>query len=148
VANYGATLSDTTHFTFARLDQNVLGITTRANVTISPSVSLQLYAQPFIASGRFSDWREIVDAHAKEYEDRFAPYGAGDPIGFNNKQFNSNVVFRWEYRPGSVLFVVWQQGRFDGRNAGSFEAGRDLSNLFATNPNNTFLVKMSYWFNP
>ena len=61
---------------------------------------------------------------------------------------NSNVVFRWEYRPGSVLFVVWQQGRADGRNPGTFEAARDLQSLFATNPNNTFLIKLSYWFNP
>jgi hypothetical protein len=148
VGNYGATFSDTTHYTFARLDQNILGITTRANVTVSPTVSVQVYAQPFIASGRYSRWREIVDAHAKEYEDRFAPYGTGDPPGFNSKQFNSNVVFRWEYRPGSVLFVVWQQGRADARNPGTFEAGRDLQSLFATNPNNTFLVKLSYWFNP
>lgn len=70
------------------------------------------------------------------------------PGGFNSKQFNSNVVFRWEYRPGSVLFVVWQQGRQDGRNPGSFELGRDVRSLFATHPDNTILVKMSYWFNP
>jgi hypothetical protein len=56
-------------------------------------------------------------------------------------------VLRWEYRPGSVLFFVWQQGRFDGeRNPGTFNLGRDYSDLFKTRSDNTFLVKGSYWF--
>ncbi len=149
VQNYGSALSDTTHFTFARLDQDVVQLTARANVTLSPTLSLQLYAQPFIASGDFSDWREIADPYARDYDARFQPYGGGaDPAGFNTKQFNSNVVFRWEYRPGSVLFVVWQQGRADARNPGTFDLGRDVRSLFATHPDNTVLVKMSYWFNP
>jgi Domain of unknown function (DUF5916) len=149
VRNFGSTFSDTTHYTFAALQQDILGITVRANVTLTPALSLQLYAQPFIASGDFSDWREMVDPRHKSYAARYAPYGGGaDPAGFNQKQFNSNAVLRWEYQPGSVLFVVWQQGRFDQRDAGSFDAGRDLRNLFFTHPDNTLLVKLSYWFNP
>ena len=149
VRNFGATCSDTTHFTFAALAQDILGITMRANMTVTPALSLQLYAQPFIASGAFSDWREMVDPRNRSYAARYAPYGGGaDPAGFNQKQFNSNAVLRWEYRPGSVLFVVWQQGRFDQRDPATFEAGRDLRNLFFTHPDNTLLVKLSYWFNP
>lgn len=149
VRNFGATLSDTVHHTFAALTQSILAITARANVTLTPDLSVQLYAQPFIASGAFADWRELADPYAKRYVARYAPYGAGAaPPGFNQKQFNSNLVVRWEYRPGSVLFVVWQQGRADARHPGSFEAGRDLGNLFNTHPDNTLLVKMSYWFNP
>jgi hypothetical protein len=149
VANVGSTLSDTAHFTFARLAQDQLDITARANVTLSPTLSVQVYAQPFIASGDFSEWRELADPRAKEYAARYSPYGGGaDPGGFNSKQFNSNVVMRWEYQPGSVFFVVWQQGRFDNRDPGSFEPGRDLRNLFGTHPDNTILVKLSYWFNP
>lgn len=149
VRNYGAVFSDTIHHTFAALAQDILGITARANVTITPALSVQLYAQPFIASGSFSDWREMVDARNKSYAGRYAPYGGGaSPAGFNEKQFNSNAVIRWEYRPGSVFFVVWQQGRFDSREPGTFEAGRDLRNLFFRHPDNTLLVKLSYWFNP
>lgn len=149
VRNYGAVLSDTVHYTFAALQQDILGLTLRANVTLSPALSLQLYAQPFVASGAFSDWREMTDARARRYVDRYAPWGAGAvPPGFNAKQFNSNAVLRWEYRPGSVLFVVWQQGRVDGRDPGTFDAGRDLRNLFFTHPDNTLLVKLSYWMNP
>lgn len=149
VANFGSTLSDTAHHTFARLDQHVLGITMRANVTMTPALSFQLYAQPFVASGAWSRWRELADPYAKAYDARFAPYGGGAvPEGFNSKQFNSNAVVRWEYRPGSVLFLVWQQGRFDGRDPGSFAAERDLRHLFESRPDNTLLLKLSYWFNP
>jgi len=148
VANFGSTLTDTAHFTFAALGQTILAITARANVTLTPVLTVQLYAQPFIASGAFRDWREMVAPRAARYEDRYAPYGSGDPTGFNSKQFNSNLVVRWEYRPGSVMFLVWQQGRFNGEHPGSFEASRDLRSLFRAHPDNTLLLKMSYWLNP
>ena len=149
VANQGSTLTDTAHFTFARLAQDQLDITARANVTLSPTLSLQVYAQPFVASGNFTDWRELADPRAREYAARYRNFGGGAaPPGFSEKQFNSNLVVRWEYQPGSVFFVVWQQGRSDSRDPGSFEPGRDLRNLFGTHPDNTVLVKLSYWFNP
>lgn len=150
VANYGAFLSDTTHFTFARLDQTTLAVVARANWTATPTLSFQLYAQPFVTAGSYSDWRELAAARAPEYADRFRPYGAGaTPSGFNVKEFNSNAVVRWEFRPGSALFVVWQQGRNeDDVNAGSFDGNRDVRDLFAAPPQNTFLMKMSYWLNP
>jgi hypothetical protein len=65
------------------------------------------------------------------------------------KQFNSNAVVRWEYRPASTLFLVWQQGRaqeLGGR--GTFVPGRDVRDLFGARPLNTLLLKLSYWFNP
>ena len=150
VGNFGAELSDTTHFTFARLNQTTVGLTTRANWTVSPTLSLQLYTQPFISSGSFSDWRELAAPRAARYADRYQAYGAGEvPDGFNFKQFNSNAVVRWEYRPGSVLFVVWQQGRLqDDRNPGTFQLRRDSRDLFEAHPNNTVLVKLSYWLSP
>ena len=149
VTNRGVLFSDTIHYTFARLDQNILAVTARANVTLTPALSVQLYAQPFVATGAWADWRELADARASAYADRLVPYGGGAvPTGFNSKQFNSNAVLRWEYRPGSTLFLVWQQGRFDQRDPGSFEFGRDLGSLFNARPDNTLLVKASYWFNP
>ncbi|MEO7964550.1 MAG: hypothetical protein ABIT38_11670, partial [Gemmatimonadaceae bacterium] len=82
------------------------------------------------------------------YNARFAPFTQeGDPSGFNYKQFRSNTVLRWEYRPGSTLFFVWAQGRVqDELNPGSFRLGRDFRNLLSAHPSNTFLVKASYWF--
>jgi len=89
---------------------------------------------------------------AASYADRYAAYGdtsvTNNPGGFNFKEFQSNVVFRWEYRPGSTLFLVWNEGRlgstpFEGSNG--FQG--DVRDLFRLHPANTFLVKWSYWLN-
>jgi hypothetical protein len=150
IANYGHFLSDTTHHTFARLAQTTVSLTARASFTASPLLTFQFYAQPFMSAGSYSDWRELDAPRAGAYDDRFIPYGNGAaPNGFNFKQFNSNAVVRWEYRPGSTLFFVWQQGRLqDGLNRGSFELDRDSRDLFRAHPINTLLVKATYFFNP
>ena len=150
IANYGALLSDTTHYTFARLRQSTVSLTSRASWTATPTLSLQLYAAPFVSTGAFRDWREIEHPRAPRYDNRYAPYGGGaSPDGFNVKQYNSNVVLRWEYGPGSTLYLVWQQGRQqDTLNPGTFEFARDYRDLFRAHPENTVLLKVSYWFNP
>ena len=150
VANFGKLLSDTTHYAFARLGQDILAITARANWTATPTLSFQLYAQPFVASGSYSDAKELKSPRAPTYAERFRSSTLVTPstLNFNVKQFNSNAVVRWEYRPASTLFVVWQQGRSDGRDAGSVDASRDVGHLFGTHPYNTVLVKLSWWFNP
>jgi hypothetical protein len=148
VNNYGDPLSDTTHFTFAHLEQTTLAVTTRASFTATPNFSIQLYAQPFVSTGDFSNWRELNEPRARDYDARFRPYGDGaNPDGFNVKEFRSNLVARWEYRPGSTLFLVWAQGRAqDDLDPGSFRFRRDYHNLFRARPDNTFLIKGSYWF--
>jgi hypothetical protein len=92
--------------------------------------------------------RELSSPRAARYEDRFKPYALGeDAGGFNEKQFHSNMVIRWEYRPGSSIFLVWSQGRDQSdRNLGTFAPGRDYRDLFAARPDNTLLLKASYWF--
>lgn len=149
VGNYGYFLSDTTHFTFAKLHQHILSVTMRANWTATPTLSFQLYGQPFVTTGEYSNWRELDAPRSHDYDARFRSYRTTAPSGFNVKQFNSNAVLRWEYRPASTLFVVWQQGRaeeFGGR--GIFVPGRDVRDLFGTRPLNTVLLKLSYWLNP
>jgi hypothetical protein len=95
--------------------------------------------------------REVGQARATAYAARYQPYAdpavAGDPGGFNVREFRSNVVFRWEYRAGSTLFLVWSQGR-EGSSAeeGGKSFGGDLGDLFRERANHTFLVKLSYWF--
>ncbi len=140
------TVAGVTHYTFARLEQRTSSVTARVDYTLTPTLSLQVYAQPFITAGDYSNLRELADPRAERYEDRLQPY-AGTLDDFNVKQFRSNTVLRWEYRPGSVLFFVWQQGRgqFD-RNMGDFNIGRDYGDLFKTRSDNTFLIKGSYWF--
>jgi len=138
----------TTHYTFARLDQNVAAFTSRLDITATRTLSLQMYASPFVATGAYSNLREFDDPAARRYSGRYKPYGSGAPLSsFNFKEFRSNTVVRWEYRPGSTLFFVWSQGRQqNGMNPGSFEAGRDLRDLFRARPDNTLLVKAQYWF--
>jgi hypothetical protein len=152
----------TTHYTFANLDQTTVSLTSRLNFTATPTLSLQLYAQPFISNGRYTDWRELDQPRAERYDDRFKPYlfdhdenpatpdALGDPGKFSSKQFNLNTVLRWEYRPGSTLFLVWTQGRgiYDDSPAVNpdFRARRDYGDLFELHPDNTFLIKASYWF--
>lgn len=149
IGNYGAVLSDTTHFTFARLHQHIFTLTTRGNFTATPTLSLQLYLQPFVTTGEYSNWRTLANARAENFADRFTGFRTVAPKGFNVKQFNSNAVLRWEYRPASTVFLVWQQGRAqDQLNPGHFVPGRDVRDLFGARPLNTLLVKFSYWFNP
>ncbi len=149
---YG-TFSDSTgveHYTFAHLDQETLSLTWRLAYTFTPDMTLQVYASPFISKGTYSDVREIGAARSPSYDDRYQPYNdpviTADPGGFNFQQFRSNVVFRWEYRPGSTLFVVWSQGREAVSDAEGIKTfGGDMRDLFGQRANDTFLVKMSYW---
>jgi hypothetical protein len=141
--------SATTHYTFARLDQNTLRMTGRLNYTATPTLSMQVYAQPFISSGDYSNWRELSDPLAPRYPNRYKAYSAADPGGFNVREFRSNTVVRWEFRPASTLFFVWQQGRSgNDPSTPNFEFNRDVSGVFGLHPMNTFLIKASYWFNP
>jgi len=143
-------LSGVTHYTFAHLDQTTIGLTCRIDYTASPTLTLQIYANPFVSKGTYSDVREVVNARAAGYADRFAPYGgpeAANPGAFNFKAFNSSTVLRWEYHPGSSLYLVWTQGRQDFE---PFEGTRaltgDIDRLFRVRPADTFLIKVAHWF--
>jgi hypothetical protein len=146
---YGAIVdsSNVTHYTFAHLEQRTTSFQARVNFTATPTLTLQAYAEPFVSKGRYSDVRELADPRAAAYADRFQPYTLnGDPGGFNVKQFRSNVVMRWEYRPGSALYLVWQQGReHREQKRGGRSLFGDLDKLFGAHPDNTLLLKVSYW---
>jgi hypothetical protein len=136
-----------THYRFAHLNQKEVSLTGRVDYTLSPTLTFQLYAQPFVSKGTLSSMRELADPNAAAFDDRYKPYAAA-PGGFNFKAFNSTTVLRWEYRPGSTLFVVWTQGRQDFVPAmGPQSIKGDFEDLFDLHPNNTFLVKASYWIN-
>jgi hypothetical protein len=150
VKNFGVVGADSTHYVFGRLNQDLLSFQARINYTVTPRLSLQVYAEPFVTTGRYSDFRELSETpRSSNYAERFRPFTQrAINEDFNIKEFNSNAVVRWEYRPGSTLYLVWQQGRYqDDRNSGDFKASRDYGDLFGTVPNNTFLIKASYWLN-
>ncbi len=139
------------HYLFAHLEQKQLGITLRVTYPFNANASLQVYAQPFVSKGTYSNVQRLsATPRATDYASRYEAdtVASDNPGGFNYKQFRSNVVFRWEYRPGSTLFVVWSQGRTASTGAeGSRNLGGDLRDLFDLRPDNGFLIKLSYWIN-
>jgi hypothetical protein len=139
------------HYVFAHLDQTTVALTERFNYTLTRNLSIQLYAQPFVSAGDYSAFRQIADPRNIDFSRRFAPYAFdtvanGDP-NFNVKSFRTTNVIRWEYKPGSTLFVVWQQARENDAVPGGFDATRDLHDIFRASPRNVFLVKFAYWLN-
>ena len=141
------TAGNATHYVFGHLDQTTISLTARVNYTIRPTLTLQIYAQPFVSAGAYSKFKELSNGRAERYEDRYTPYAYASNPDFNFRSFRTTNVVRWEYRPGSALFIVWQQGREDFANDGRFEFGQNLSDLFGTPATNVFLVKFSRWLN-
>jgi hypothetical protein len=139
------------HYVFARLDQTTVAMTARANYTVTPNVSLQVYAEPFLSGGDYTRFKELANGRGRAYADRYAPFSfadaAGDNPDFNVKSFRTTNVFRWEFRPGSTLFVVWQQAREDSTPVADFRFGRDFREAFRIPGRNVFLVKLAYWLN-
>jgi len=136
------------HYVFGRLEQETHSLTLRVNYTMTPTLSLQIYGQPFVSAGHYVNYKELVDGRAESYEAQYAPYAYAGNADFNVLSFRTTNVLRWEYRPGSTLFVVWQQGREGQGEPGRFAYGRDYSSLFATPASNTLLIKFAYWVNP
>jgi hypothetical protein len=155
---------------FSDLHQRTLSMNTRLNWTFSPTLTLELFAQPFIATGEFDHFKEFTATRTldkREFDARqIAPIVQDgrrvgyslDPdrteatpnFAFANPDFNfrslrGNAVVRWEYRPGSTLFFVWQQQRSGAQAYGDFELSRDANAIFRQRPDNVFVIKASYW---
>lgn len=164
------TVGDSTVYLVGRLDQNEVSLTFRTDLALTPRLSLEFYAEPFISAGRYGALRLIADPHAPAYADRFDPLGddrltrpgGGEPLeidvdrdgvsditlsepDFRVVSFRSNAVLRWEFRPGSTLFVVWQQDRSDRIRDGTFDAGDAFGAAFGAPGAQVFAVKIAYW---
>lgn len=140
--------TDDGRYVFARLQQRTVGLTTRVNYTVTPALSIQLYAEPFVSAGDYSNFKELVDGRSKSYDGRYRPMSYTGNPDFNYRSFRTTNVLRWEYKPGSTLFVVWQQGREASIDRGDFRFSRDFGAVFDAPAKNVFLVKFAYWLNP
>ncbi len=155
-------------YVFADIDRTSLSTSFRLDWTFTPNLTLQTYVRPFISSGNYYNYKEFTEPSTYD----FAVYGTDrgtiqrnddtytvDPDGdgpagsftFNEQDFNfksiqTNAVFRWEYRPGSILYIVWQQDRSASTLHNNFRFSRDFNRLFDSQPTNVFLIKFSYWF--
>lgn len=160
-----------TRYVFADIAQRTLSMDTRVDVTFTPALTLQLYAQPFIASGAYSRFKEFDNPrqiHKTEYgagKGTISATGSGgdkvytvdpddsgpaQPFTISNPDFNfrslrGTAVLRWEYRPGSTLYVVWNQMRSDQAGVGDFDLNRDRTALFRSHPDNVFVLKLNYF---
>ncbi|MEZ4414989.1 MAG: DUF5916 domain-containing protein [Gemmatimonadota bacterium] len=141
----------TVHYSFAHLDQRTVSFNLRVNYTATPDLTFEFYGEPFASSGTWSDVREIsATPDAPAYQDRYQPFTppAGSPASFSFRQLRTNAVVRWEYRPGSTLFLVWAHGREAFAEDQSRRPWRqDFDGLFDLHPDNTFLIKVAYWLN-
>ena len=160
--------SKTTDYIFARIHQKTLSASLRINYIITPNLSIQYWGQPFIATGKYSEFKRITNSRANNYTDRFTllssnelSYNVADEVyrvsdtggnelytfdqpDFNVKEFLSNMVVRWEYLPGSTLYLVWSQHRDQSVSNGEFNFRSDFKTLFDDQPYNVFLVKLSF----
>lgn len=175
VAQYFGTVADSlasdtygSRFLFSGLSRTTLSLQTRLDVIFTPELTLEMYVEPFLASGDYSGIKEFAapgtydfdvygeDTGTIERQDgryRIDPDGAGPAQAFTVRDrdfrrasMNANAVLRWEWRTGSTLFVVWQQERSVSEPIGSFHLGSGMQDLWAERPDNVLLVKMSYWF--
>jgi hypothetical protein len=164
-----------TRYVFGRLEQRTLSVDTRTNVTFTPNLTLQLFAQPFLASGKYTSFKEFAGPKSRRMVfygrdngstvitnrdpdgtiigytvDPDGPAGSSPAFTFGNQDFNvrslrGTGVLRWEYRPGSTLYFVWTQIREGFDQFGDFNFSRDRSALFRDRPTNVFQVKATYW---
>lgn len=164
--------NNTDRYIFASIDQKTISTSFRINLNLSPNLTFQYWGQPFIASGKYYDHKYISQPMANRYRDRFVVYTpqqislsdnqyyidenkdgindySFDRSDFNVQAFLSNLVIRWEYNPGSSLFLVWSQTRQGYNDTGNMDFVNDLGDLFNTKdnkPHNVFLIKFSYRF--
>jgi hypothetical protein len=161
-------------YIFGTINQQVLSASLRVNLNLSPDLTLQYWGQPFVATGKYSRHKFITDPMADNYHNRFSEYDNGqitynepdnmyeidedkdgiidynfENLDFNFQEFLSNLVLRWEYNPGSSVYLVWSQTRNGYYPTGTMNVGEDLGNLFdsqTNHPYNVFLIKFSYRF--
>ncbi|MBE0592675.1 MAG: hypothetical protein IH616_09785 [Gemmatimonadales bacterium] len=165
------TVGDSTYYVLGRLDRREVSVTLRADVSLSPRLSIELYAQPFVSAGRYDVLNLAADPHAPAYGDRLDPLGPdrvsrpgnGEDIGidvdgngevdftigepdFRIVSLRTNVVLRWEFRPGSTLFLVWQMNRRGSEDTGDLDAAGALYDSLSAPGVNVLAVKLAYWF--
>ena len=131
-------------YVFATVDQNTVSASLRLNWTFKPTLSFQTYVQPFVSSAEYRNFKMLV--RPRSYA--FSPVSYSANPNLTVRSLKGSAVVRWEYQPGSAMFLVWTQDRSDYDSAvGDFRFHRDFSDLLRAHPDNIFLAKVSYYFN-
>jgi hypothetical protein len=130
-----------TDYIYGELDRNVVSVTARGTYAFTRDMTLEVYLQPFAAVGDYSNIRRLARPNSYEFE----PVTIADDPDFNNKSLRGNVVFRWEYRRGSTLYLVYNVSNSDESRPGQFSAFRDLRSGFGASGTQVLMVKLNYW---
>ena len=158
-------------YLFGSINQKVVSLDFRMNLSITPDLTIQYWGQPFFATAKYHDFKRITNPRADNFNDRFHIFSSNEisydnnsgqylvdenqdsnsDYAFNNPDFNfkeflSNLVVRWEYTPGSTFYMVWSQSREGVDPDGRFILNEDFRNMFKIFPHNVFLIKFSYRF--
>jgi len=140
-------------YVFGRIHQQTADLTLRTNVLFSRNTSLEIYAQPYVTVGDYAEARELARADSYDLTPYLEAGYQSHDFDFSYASLNLNTVLRWEYRPGSTLYLVWTQGRteydqqsYHASAPGSFENDMRLGSAFGTEPQNVLLAKITYWF--
>jgi len=136
---FNTTQRSTTASIFADRSTDVFTIVLRNTLTFTRDLTLQFYGQIFLAKGRYTNYRQLSGTNA------FLPFQAGSTNDFTTQSLNTNVVLRWEYHPGSTLYLVWSQAREHGEQEYLMSLRRNLEDTFRIPPSNVVLLKVSYW---
>ncbi len=168
VANQNALGED--RYILGDIEQDTFYVTLRLNYCVTPDLSIQFYSQPFLSNGSYRGFRRVVDPRAASIHDQLHPFAAGEisfdaeggnylvneasgaAYSFRNPDFHvlelrSNLVLRWEYRPGAALYAVWSQGRSGNLGRGEFDVAEGFGDLMRLPATHVFLVKFTYSFN-
>jgi hypothetical protein len=149
-------------YIFAFVDRSTISSEIRLNYAFKPDITLEFYGEPFAASGRYYDFGELTAPGSRARRIYSAPAAQYQPGGslvvtdgtsrftlrnrdFNVVSFRSNVVLRWEWRPGSTLYMVWQQDRQESHAQGDRVGPRDLFGSFGASGNNVVAIKTTFW---
>jgi hypothetical protein len=135
---WSSSLSSTSAI-FANRTTDNWSFTTRGSYVFTTDLTLQVYFQLFFAKGKYDDYQMMLAP------DQFVKYPFYSRPDFNELSFNSNVVLRWEYLPGSTVYLVWSQARQGGRGTYESTFGDSFNSTFALPADNVVLLKVSYW---
>jgi hypothetical protein len=132
-------------YIFAQLDQTEIALETRFNFTFTPGLTLETYVQPLVSAGDYGQLQYLEESGTFD----FAPYTEMDfSPDFNFRSLRGNAVLRWEWQPGSNIYLAWQQRRSAYEPIGEFDFDRDVRAVFDAPADNIFLIKVSYWISP
>ena len=150
---------------FGNLEQKTLSANLRVNWIFSPKLSFELFAQPLVSSGKYIGVREFLAPNTFDFREygtdgstidretgMVDPDGEGAAPAFSIGQpdftfasLRGNAVVRWEFAPGSTMYLVWTQDRAYNDGSGDFQARRSFSRLLDAPGRNVLMLKMSYW---